>query len=127
MANSLELRVPFLDRKMLELSVKIPVKYRIDGEITKVALRGAAMKQISKHTADRKKLGFPVPLNDWLCEDKYYNKVKAAFESNTADLFFNREAIMELLNDHKSGKKLDMTKIWTVYSFILWYNEFFVL
>lgn len=126
MANSLELRVPFLDKKMLELSVKIPTKYRVDGETTKVALRGAALKQIPERTANKKKLGFPVPLNDWLRQDKYYNMVKQAFESESAAKFFKQDAIMKLLDDHKEGRALNMKKIWTVYSFILWYEEFFV-
>lgn len=124
MANSLELRVPFLDRKVLELAVKIPTKYRIDGETTKVALRGAAMRQLPEKNAERKKLGFPVPLSDWLCEDKYYNEVKEAFNSETASLFFKKDAINKLLDDHKNGVKRDMTRVWTVYSLILWYDEF---
>lgn len=126
MANSLELRVPFLDKKMLELSVQIPTRYRIDGETTKVALRRAALKQIPERTANKKKLGFPVPLNDWLRQDKYYNMVKETFLSESAALFFKQEAIMKLLDDHKEGRALNMKKIWTVYSFILWYEEFFV-
>ena len=126
MANSLELRVPFLDKKMLELSVQIPTRYRIDGETTKVALRQAALKQIPERTANKKKLGFPVPLNDWLRQDKYYNMVKETFLSESAALFFKQEAIMKLLDDHKEGRALNMKKIWTVYSFILWYEEFFV-
>ncbi len=127
MANSLELRVPFLDKKMLELAVQIPTRYRIDGNTTKVALRGAAIKQIPERTANKKKLGFPVPLNDWLRQDKYYNMVLEKFEGDVAGRFFNREAILKLLNDHKSGTALNMKKIWTIYSFILWYEEFFVL
>ena len=83
MANSLELRVPFLDRKMLELSCRIPSRYRADcqSETTKRALRSAALKELPEKTARMKKLGFPVPLSDWLTQDKYYNKVKAAFQS----------------------------------------------
>jgi asparagine synthase (glutamine-hydrolysing) len=126
MANSLELRVPFLDKKMLELSVQIPTRYRVDGETTKVALRRAALKQIPERTANKKKLGFPVPLNDWLRQDKYYQIVKKAFESKEAAKFFNQKAILKLLEDHKEGKALNMKKIWTVYSFLLWYEEFFI-
>lgn len=127
MANSLELRVPFLDKKMLELAVTLPTKYRIDGNITKVALRAAALRQLPERTAHKKKLGFPVPLNDWLRQDEYYNRVKVAFESEIADKFFNRDAIMALLNDHKNGASRNMKKIWTIYTFILWYEQFFVL
>ena len=127
MANSLELRVPFLDKKMLELSTRIPSRYRAANETTKIALRGAAIKQLPERTANKKKLGFPVPLNDWLREDKYYNKVKAAFQSDIAEKFFVSSELMKLLDDHKSGKALNMQKIWSFYTFILWYEQFFVL
>ena len=127
MANSLELRVPFLDRKMLELSTRIPTRFRAANETTKIALRGAAIKQLPERTANKKKLGFPVPLNDWLREDKYYNKVKAAFQSDIAEKFFVTGELMRLLDDHKSGKALNMQKIWSFYTFILWYEQFFVL
>lgn len=127
MANSLELRVPFLDKKMLELSTRIPSRYRAANETTKIALRGAAIKQLPERTANKKKLGFPVPLNDWLREDKYYNKVKAAFQSDIAEKFFVTSELMKLLDDHKCGKALNMQKIWSFYTFILWYEQFFVL
>ena len=127
MANSLELRVPFLDRKMLELSTRIPTRYRAANETTKIALRGAAIKQLPERTANKKKLGFPVPLNDWLREDKYYNKVKAAFQSDIAEKFFVTDELMKLLDDHKNGKALNMQKIWSFYTFIVWYEQFFVL
>ena len=127
MANSLELRVPFLDRKMLELSTRIPTRYRAANETTKIALRGAAIKQLPERTANKKKLGFPVPLNDWLREDKYYNKVKAAFQSDIAEKLFVTDELMKLLDDHKNGRALNMQKIWSFYTFILWYEQFFVL
>lgn len=127
MANSLELRVPFLDKKMLELSTRIPSRYRAANETTKIALRGAAIKQLPERTANKKKLGFSVPLNDWLREDKYYTKVKAAFQSDIAEKFFVTSELMKLLDDHKSGKALNMQKIWSFYTFILWYEQFFVL
>ena len=126
MANSLELRVPFLDRNMLDVALSIPQKYRSGKESTKIALRGAAMKQLPESVAHRKKLGFPVPLNDWLREDKYYNMVKEKFTGPVAEKFFNVDEIMRLLDDHKAGKAKNMTKIWSFYSFIFWYELYFV-
>ncbi|NBK77499.1 asparagine synthase (glutamine-hydrolyzing) [bacterium D16-76] len=128
MANSLELRVPFLDKEMLALSARIPTRYRADcaTETTKKALRGAAIKQLPERTANKKKLGFPVPLSDWLREDKYYNKVKEAFQGDIAEKFFVTKELMKLLDDHKAGKALNMQKIWSFYTFIVWYDQFFV-
>ena len=125
MAHSLELRVPFLDKRMLALATQIPSRYRVHGDVTKVALRGAAIKQIPERTANKKKLGFPVPLNDWLRQDKYYAMVKEAFESDVAAAYFNQEAILRLLDGHKAGEN-HMQPIWSIYSFLLWYDEFFV-
>ena len=124
MANSLELRVPFLDKKMLELSTRIRADCAT--ETTKKALRSAAIKQLPERTANKKKLGFPVPLSDWLREDKYYNKVKAAFQSDIAEKFFVTKELMKLLDDHKAGKARNMQKIWSFYTFIVWYDQFFV-
>ena len=126
MANSLELRVPFLDKKMLDVALQIPAKYRVSREMTKIALRKAAIRQLPPKTANKKKLGFPVPLNDWLKQDKYYRQVKEMFESSEAKIFFNQDYILKLLEDHKEGKRGNMKKVWSVYCFLLWYHEFFV-
>lgn len=126
MANSLELRVPFLDKKMLDIALQLPSRYRVTKESTKLALRQAALRELPPKTANKKKLGFPVPLNDWLRQDQYYTMVKAAFKSDAAARFFNQDYILHLLEEHKSGKNGNMKKIWSIYCFLLWYNEFFV-
>ncbi|MBS7174670.1 Asparagine synthetase [glutamine-hydrolyzing] 1 [uncultured Ruminococcus sp.] len=126
MANSLELRVPFLDKKMLEVAMQIPAKYRVSREMTKIALRKAAIRQLPPKTANKKKLGFPVPLNDWLKQEPYYRQVAEAFQSEEAKLFFDQAYIMKLLQDHKDGKRGNMKKIWSVYCFLLWYREYFI-
>ncbi len=126
MANSLELRVPFLDREMLKIALRIPSKYRITPETTKAALRGAAAKELPKETSEMRKTGFLTPLNDWLKRDEFYSMVKEKFESDEAAMFFNREYIMKLLNEHKAGTAHNMKKIWSVYSFLLWYEKYFV-
>ena len=126
MANSLELRVPFLDREMLELALSIPQRYRSGKEQTKIALRGAALKQLPDSVAKRKKLGFPVPLNDWLRQDKYAAMVREKFTGPVAEQFFNTAELCRLLDDHVAGRVKNMTKIWSFYSFILWYELYFV-
>lgn len=75
--------------------------------------------------AEKKKLGFPVPIRIWLKDDKYYNKVKAAFTSEAAEKYFNTKEIVKFLDDHKNGKADNSRKIWTVYMFLVWYNQFF--
>ncbi len=126
MASSLELRVPFLDREMLKLALSIPARHRVTREKTKVALRTAALRQLPEKTANMRKLGFPVPLNDWLMQDKYYNLVHNKFTGDIAKKFFNVPEIIGLLDNHRDGNASNMKKIWSVYTFILWYEEYFV-
>ena len=125
MANSLELRVPFLDKKVLELAQKIPTDCRVNTVTTKLALRKAAEKTLPKRTAEKDKLGFPVPIRVWLKEDGYYNTVKEAFLSETAKKYFDTSALIALLDRHKNGIEDVSRKIWTVYTFLVWHKEYF--
>ena len=130
MANSIEVRVPFLDRKVLELAETLPLEYKVQAPRTKVALRAAADRNIRSKTAEKKKLGFPIPIRVWLKEDKYYRRVREMFTSEAAEKFFRTDRLLKMLDDHKSGKnhneKTDNSrKIWTVYIFLVWYDRFF--
>lgn len=125
MAHSLELRVPFLDRKVMELAEQIPVKDRVTETETKYAMRLAALQACPPQTAKKKKLGFPVPIRVWLKEDKYYNIVKDKFTSPQSAQFFNTDKLVQLLDDHREGKYDYSRKIWTVFSFLIWYDVYF--
>lgn len=125
MANSLELRVPFLDKEIMALAEQIPWKYRVSTENTKLAMRKAALRAAPEKTANKKKLGFPVPIRVWLREDKYYCIVKDAFTSATAQQFFNTERLVKLLDDHRAEKYDNSRKIWTVFIFLQWYSVYF--
>lgn len=126
MAHSLELRVPFLDKKVMALAEKIPTKYRVTKENTKYAMRIAALRACPPQTANKKKLGFPVPIRVWLKEDKYYDIVKKAFTGKIAGKYFDTDLLVNLLDDHRAGKYDYSRKIWTVFTFIIWYNVYFV-
>lgn len=125
MAHSLELRVPFLDKEVMVLAEKIPAKHRVTPENTKYAMRIAALKACPPQTANKKKLGFPVPIRVWLKEDKYYNIVKEKFTSPEAQQYFNTDMLVGLLDDHRAGKYDYSRKIWTVFSFLVWYDVYF--
>ncbi|RKJ41542.1 asparagine synthase (glutamine-hydrolyzing) [Acutalibacter sp. 1XD8-33] len=126
MANSLELRVPFLDKEVMALAGRIPTKYRVNGENTKFAMRKAALRRMPEKWAGKRKLGFPVPTRVWLKEEKYYNQVKEAFLSPQAEEFFHTEKLLQLLDDHRAGKADNSRRVWTVYTFLVWYEEFFI-
>lgn len=125
MANSLELRVPFLDKKIMELAEQIPWRYRVSTENTKLAMRQAALRAAPPKTANKKKLGFPVPIRVWLKEDKYYGIVKESFTSPAAEKFFNTDLLVKLLDEHREGKYDNSRKIWTVFIFLQWYAVYF--
>ena len=125
MAHGLEIRSPLLDREVFRVASKIPTKLLVTQETTKYAFRLAAKKHLPPAVAQKKKLGFPVPTRLWLREDRYYERVKAAFESERAKEFFHTAPLLALLADHKSGKADNSRKIWTVYVFLVWYDVFF--
>ena len=126
MANSLELRVPFLDREVFKVSEEIPFKYIIHDYTTKYAFRMAADKTIPEEWSKRKKLGFLVPFKDWIKEDRWYEKVKEMFDKPFTEEFFNKDELMRLLEEHKSGRWNNGRKIYTVYAFLIWYEIYFV-
>ena len=127
MAHSLELRVPYLDKEVWNLARTIETKYCIEGQETKKAFRASALSKIPSEWAKRKKLGFLVPFRVWLREDKYYNRVKEMFQKNFVSEFFNKDLLMKWLDDHKNNVGNFHRQIYTVYSFLLWYEQYFVL
>ena len=126
MANSLELRVPFLDRKVFELACRIPTEHKVNAGQTKIAMRGAAEKTIPARTADKKKLGFPVPVRAWLRDETYAARVREAFNAPAAAEFFNVKELNRMLDQHMSGKRDNWRQIWCVFIFLIWYDEYFV-
>ena len=125
MANSLEGRVPFVDTLVFKVASSLPIEYKVTKENTKVALRDAAKKVIPNESYKKKKLGFPVPIRDWIREDDVYKELKDELNSKVAKKFFNTEILLKMLEDHKNGKKDNYRKVWTVYTFLKWYDVFF--
>jgi len=125
-AHSIEVRIPFLDTKVWSVASKIPPHLRVNKQTTKVALRKAALASLPEEWAKRPKVGFPVPIRHWLREEKYYLMVKEMFESQVAKQFFHTSELLKYLDDHYAGRKYSTRYIWTVYVFLVWYNEYFV-
>ena len=125
MAHSLELRVPYLDRRVFQAARILPPNMKTRRKQTKYLFRKVTEKYLPKESARRKKLGFPVPIRVWLKEEPYYCMVKEAFESEAAGIFFKKEELLKLLEEHKEGKRDNSRKIWTVYAFLVWYGVYF--
>ena len=125
MAHSLESRVPFLDRRVFDLSATIPTSLKANEQQTKLTLRDAAEFAIPKDWAQKEKLGFPVPVVNWLREERYYTMVKEWFTGDIACEFFNTDELVRLLDEHKAGADRSR-KIWIVFMFLMWYKIYFV-
>ena len=124
MAHSLELRVPFLDKEVVEYASHIKSNYKVNGDTSKAVLRAASQKSLPSEWVRRPKKGFPVPIIHWFREEKYYKQLKSAFESDVASEYFKVEDLMRLLEDHKDGKANNQRKIWNVYVFLMWHKAF---
>lgn len=125
MANSLELRVPFLDKEVFKIASSLPTKLRCNKHNTKYAMRKAAVRHMPEATAEKEKLGFPVPTRVWLRDEKYYNVVKTKFKGKTAEKFFNTDVLVSWLDSHFSGKEDNSRRVWTIYVFLVWYDIYF--
>ncbi|MEG1430914.1 MAG: asparagine synthase (glutamine-hydrolyzing) [Oscillospiraceae bacterium] len=126
MAHSLELRVPFLDQNVGSFAETVPANLRICGDESKAVLRHASAKTLPAEWANRTKKGFPVPIRYWLREEQYYNLVKDVFQSDYAGQFFHTEKLVALLDAHFKEQADNGRRIWTVYTFLVWYKRFFI-
>lgn len=127
MAHSLELRVPFLDKEVMEFARTIPSEYRMYNGISKYVLRKASENVLPSDWSNRQKKGFPVPIRLWLKEERYYKHVRSYFNSEYAKEIFNQKELLTLLDDHYSGKTNNARKVWTIFIFLVWYERFFII
>jgi asparagine synthase (glutamine-hydrolysing) len=123
MANSLELRVPFLDTAVFEVASTIPTSQKITKETTKYALRRAIADIVPAHVLERPKLGFPVPIRHWL-KDVMYDWARAVITDSQADHLIDRDAALRLLDAHRDGPHDYSRKVWTLLVFLIWHGIF---
>ena len=123
MAHSLELRVPFLDRKVFDVARSIPSHYRIADGTTKYALRKAMQGIIPDSVLNRPKLGFPVPMRDWLRTERA-NIMWEELSASGIDHLVNLTAVEDMFRRHKNGQGDYSRKIWTLHVFALWHRTY---
>ncbi|EZH65540.1 hypothetical protein DH09_18130 [Bacillaceae bacterium JMAK1] len=122
MANSLELRVPFLDMEVYNVARATPTRWLIDKGTTKRLLREAFADIVPEHVLHRPKLGFPVPLRKWLKGDRGTAIVERIAASNVGD-FVDLHYVEQLLHEHQVGKKDNSRKLWVIYVFAVWFEQ----
>jgi len=125
-AAGLEIRMPLTDRRIFDIASRIPSRYKVTEEQNKVAIRTAAAKVLPEEIAFRKKLGFIVPIRIWMADERYNQDVQAKFHSKMAEKFFNVEEINAIFDEYIGGNSDNWRKVWTIYTFLVWYEEYFV-
>lgn len=125
-AAGLEIRMPLTDRRIFDIASRMPSRYKVNEEQNKVAFRTAAAKVLPEEIAFRKKLGFIVPIRIWMADDRYNQDVRAKFHSDMAEKFFNVDEINAIFDEYVNGNSDNWRKVWTIYTFLVWYEEYFV-
>jgi asparagine synthase (glutamine-hydrolysing) len=128
MANSLELRVPFLDPEVFKVAGTLPIDQRVTKATTKYALRRALEQIVPPHVLNRRKLGFPVPTRHWLAED-LHEWARQIIEESQTDEWLDRRQILWMLDEHRdnqrAGSAVDYSrKLWTLLVFMVWHGIF---
>jgi asparagine synthase (glutamine-hydrolysing) len=123
MANSLELRVPFLDPEVFRVASRLPIEARVTREQTKVALRRALTEVVPPHVLERRKLGFPVPIRHWL-KDEMYDWARDVIDSSGTEYLLDRTAVRRMLDEHRVGPHDYSRKLWTLLVFMIWHGIF---
>ena len=125
-AAGLEVRMPLTDRRIFDIASRMPSRFKVNEEQNKVAFRTAAANVIPDEIAFRKKLGFIVPIRMWLADERYNQDVQKKLTSEMAGKFFNLEEVDAIWQDYIGGNSDNWRKIWTIYTFLVWYEEYFV-
>lgn len=125
-AAGLEIRMPLTDRRVFDIASRLPSRFKVNAEQNKVAFRTAAAKVLPEEIAFRKKLGFIVPIRIWLADENYNADVRRLFNSDIAEKFFNVERIKAIYDEYVGGNSDNWRKIWTIYTFLVWYEQYFV-
>jgi len=124
MANSLELRVPFLDPEVFAVASRLPADQKITRATTKYALRRALEPIIPAHVLNRPKLGFPVPIRHWLRAGELLDWAYATVGASQAGHLVDIAAVRTMLDEHRSGTSDHSRRLWTVLIFMLWHAIF---
>lgn len=127
MANSLELRVPFLDPEVFAVASRLPLDQKITRTTTKYALRRALEPIVPAHVLHRAKLGFPVPIRHWLRAGELLEwayEITAMTETSQAGRLVDIAGVRRMLDEHRTGASDHSRRLWTVLIFMLWHAIF---
>ena len=124
MANSLELRVPFLDPEVFAVASRLPFDQKITRTTTKYALRRALEPIVPAHVLNRAELGFPVPIRHWLRSGELLEWANQMITTSQAGHLVDLAGVRTMLTEHRTGVSDHSRRLWTVLIFLLWHAIF---
>lgn len=125
MANSLEVRAPLLDHRLIELTTRIPSSLKLKGATGKYIFKKALESSLPAEVLYRKKMGFAVPLASWLRQDLKL-MAEDLLLSSQPDSLLDRRGVELLWKQHQSGLRDRSTPLWTILMYRLWRRRFCV-
>jgi asparagine synthase (glutamine-hydrolysing) len=120
MANSLEVRSPLLDHKVIEFAAQLPSSLKFRKGEKKFLLKEALRPLIGNDVLTRKKHGFTVPLDRWFRNELRDMAEKSIFHTESMDTFFSMEGIRNIWEQHQEKKVNHGTLLWSIFMFSLW-------
>ncbi len=121
MGNSLEVRVPYLDKEVFEAAKVLTSSDKLSHGTTKYILRHAFRDLLNDETVMRPKLGYPVPVRLWL-KNELYDWARNIITSPYADEFIDKNVVLKMLEDHRNGVRDNYKPLWNIMTFITWYK-----
>jgi asparagine synthase (glutamine-hydrolysing) len=125
MANSLEVRSPLCDWKLVDFVTSLPGKYRLKGTRSKHLLKSVATQWIPKEIVERKKVGFDSPIGQWM-KDELRGFIGSFLspEQISRTGLFSPDVVKELIGDHLSGRRDYSLQLWSLLSVEAWHRMF---
>jgi asparagine synthase (glutamine-hydrolysing) len=122
----LEVRNPYLDYRLLEYSVNLPLHYKVSGKTQKYLMKKVLERYLPKELVYRRKWGFPAPIGDWLYKDLGYliDRWLTRDQLQKHGLF-DPLFVEKLLKEFRAGKKFHYKRIWSIIVFQMWYAAYF--
>ena len=126
MAVSLEVRVPVLDHKFIELAARMPSHYKLRGRVSKFVFKESLKKILPNEIFSRPKTGFSIPLRDWLKKElKDFTQDHLLGKGGLADSgLFQKSTLEVMLKEHQSGLRNHDYALFSLLSFALWKKKF---
>jgi asparagine synthase (glutamine-hydrolysing) len=122
MAHGLELRTPFLDREVMTVASRLSREEKTAGGTTKFALREAMGEVLPQAVAERAKLGFPVPVGEWLAGEWFGYAEDVLAEAQT-DRWIDRDAALALLHRYRAREpEVSWRQVWALIVFSIWHQ-----